>query len=388
MSSDGPRVLVAPDKFKASATARAVADALAEGIEASRRDADVVRLPVADGGDGTVDALLAAGFEAIVVRGLDAYGEPVTAVAARRGPLVVIELASLCGLARASADGRRADPLAASSAGLGVAMRALLRAGARDVVLALGGSASTDGGLGLLLALGARGFDADGRPVTADGRGLLRVSRLDISAMRLPAGLRVRVACDVESPLHGRTGAAHAFGAQKGAGPELRATLDSALQRWGGVLAQTFGHDPSERPGAGAAGGVGAAALAGLAAERVAGADLVLAETGFDRHLGEADLVVTGEGSWDAQSAWGKGPGVVVARARDARVPVALVAGRVDPASIAGYDFASVHSLVDLAGAEDVAMARTVPLLRSVGRLLGRQLTGHRFASGVAWRPR
>lgn len=369
--SAAPCVLLAPDKFKASATARAVVEALTEGVRQGAPGAVVIGRPIADGGDGTVDVLLTSGYQPLVVPAADVVGRPRDTVVATRDGLAVIELASTCGLAQL---GSRREPLLATTLGLGIALRATLDAGFRDVVLALGGSASTDGGLGLLTALGARGRDAHGREVPPDGRGLLRLSDLDVSGLHLPTDLRLRLACDVVSPMHGPRGAAVVFGPQKGAAPEVVALLDAALVRLAGLLAERCGTDPSQGPGAGAAGAVAGAAIAALGAEVVDGAVLVLAATGFDEALAQADLVVTGEGAWDAQSRLGKGPGEVLRRALAAGVPAVVVAGQIESGSLAGSGALRGWSLVDVAGSVDRAIVDVLPLLRATGVAIGEML--------------
>jgi glycerate kinase len=380
VSPSPPRVLLAPDKFKASATATAVADALAEGLRQSGADVVVVRRPIADGGDGTVDVLLATGYEPRAVAAADVLGVPGETVVATRGRSAVIELASTCGLAQL---GPRREPLRATSLGVGLALREVLAAGFRDIVVGLGGSASTDGGLGMLMALGARGLDVDGATVSPDGAGLLRLVDLDVSGLRIPSTTRIRMACDVDAPLHGPRGAAEVFGPQKGASAHLVGELDAALFRLGRILEHRCGLDPGRLPGAGAAGGIAGTAVAALGAEIVPGADFVLAATGFDLALDDADLVVTGEGSWDTQSAMGKGPGVVVRRARAAAVPVVVVAGQIEPGSLDGVGAAMAVSLVDAAGSIDQAIAGVLPLLRDAGRAIGDalpELVAHQHA--------
>ena len=366
-----PCVLLAPDKFKASATARAVVEALAEGVRQGAPGAVVIGRPIADGGDGTVDVLLAGGYQPLVVPAADVVGRPRDTVVATRDGLAVIELAATCGLAQL---GSRREPLRATSLGLGVALRQTLAAGFRDVVLGLGGSGSTDGGLGLLTALGARGLDARGRVVSPDGAGLLRLSDLDVSGINLPPGVRIRLACDVVSPMHGPAGAATVFGPQKGASPAEVALLDAALERLAGMLEERCGTDPAQTPGAGAAGAVAGAAIAALGAEVVDGAVFVLTATGFDEALARADLVVTGEGSWDAQSLLGKGPGEVVRRAREAGVPTVVVAGQIDAGSLDGTGAVVGWSLAEVAGSVDRAIVDVLPLLREAGVAVGQML--------------
>lgn len=367
---DPPRVLLASDKYKGSASASEVVEALARGIATGAPRAEVVRCPIADGGDGTVDALLASGHEPLTVPSADTFGRDSTGVVAARGSQAVVELASLCGLAVA---GERVDPLAASSRGVGHTVRQVLDWGFRDVIVGLGGSASTDGGLGFLMALGARAEDRDGQPVTPDGHGLMRVARIDLDEIWLPARTRLRVACDVDAPLHGPDGAAVTFGPQKGASPGEVADLDRALARWGSLLAGATGRDVTQVPGAGAAGGVGAALLA-IGAEVVSGSGLVLDAVGFDDHVRAASLVVTGEGAWDSQSMRGKGPGEVMRRAGAAGVPVVLVAGQVQPGSTDGLRLAAVHSLTQVAGSVAAATAAVATLLERVGATIALEL--------------
>src|SRR5919107_522379 len=245
-----PRVLVAPDKFKGSLTATEVADAVARGLTAGRPDVEVSRLPVADGGDGTLAAALAAGYEAVPV------------------------------------------------------------------------SATTDGGAGLLQALGARLLDADGAPVGPGGAGLERLARVDVGGVAAALrGAEVVVACDVDNPLTGPSGAAAVYGPQKGADPDDVAFLDGCLARLADAVAEATGRDLRDEPGAGAAGGVGFAALAVLGAQLRPGIDLMLDLLGFDRLVAGADLVVVREGSLDEESLPGKAPVGVPHPAPAAGVP-------------------------------------------------------------------
>lgn len=373
MSPSRPRVLLAPDKFKGSASAGAVADALADGLERAAPHVVVTRRPIADGGDGTVAVLLEAGYRPVIVTAADVLGSARETTVATKGQRAVVELASTCGMAQL---GLRREPLRSTSLGLGLAVQAVIAAGYRDIVVGLGGSASTDGGLGMLTALGARGIDADGAEVTPDGAGLLRLVDLDVSRLCIPRSVSLRMACDVDAPLHGPRGAAEVFAPQKGASRDLLAEMDAALFRLGRILEHRCGIDPSRLPGAGAAGGVAGAAAAALGAVIIRGAEFVLAATDFDAALDDADLVITGEGSWDRQSAMGKGPGVVVRRAREAAVPVVVVAGQIEPGSLDDVGSAMAVSLVDAAGSADRAISDVLPLLRRAGCTVGRALPG------------
>lgn len=343
------QVVVAPDKFTGSLTAQEVAAIVARGIGRVHPEVPVQQVPVADGGDGTVAAAVTAGYREVVVDVHGPTGEPVSASIAIRGDLAVVETAAACGLA-VLPGGRRA-PLTASSFGAGELVLAALDRGCRTVVLGVGGSASTDGGAGLAQALGATLLDEAGLPLGPGGAELTRLARLDLSTMDSRVEeLTVILACDVDNPLHGPAGAAAVFGPQKGAEPEQVATLARGLRRWSDLVSSTIGEDHTERPGAGAAGGIGFAALALLAAERRSGIELVLDLVGFADHLAGARLVVTGEGSLDEQTLRGKAPIGVVAAARSAGIPVVTVSGRcqLTRAQLAAAGIAAAYALTDL----------------------------------------
>ena len=304
-----PRVLIAPDKFKGSLTAAEVARAVGAGVRRVCADAEVREVPVADGGDGTLAAAVAAGYAAVPVTVAGPTGEPVRTGYARRGERAVVELADACGLVRLP--GGRAAPLSASSRGAGEVVAAAVRAGCREVVLGIGGSASTDGGAGLLRGLGAVIRDEEGHDLPEGGAALARAATVDLAPLRaLLDGVRITVASDVNNPLTGAHGAAAVYAPQKGATPRQVAELDAALRRWADVIGAATGTDLRDAPGAGAAGGVGYAARAVLGATVRPGIDLVLDLVGFPTHLAGADLVITGEGALDTQTLRGKAPAV------------------------------------------------------------------------------
>jgi len=369
------KIVVAPDKFKGSLPATQVAAAIAAGLHAGRPGAEVVTIPVADGGEGTVDAAVAAGFERVPVTAAGPAGDPVRASYARRGEVAVVELAGVCGQARLP--GGRPAPLTASSFGAGEVLRAALEAGAQRIILGVGGSASTDGGAGLLQALGARVLDTSGEPVRPGGAGLREVAALDLTGLHralCPAGYPAEIilAADVDNPLTGPDGAAEVYGPQKGASPAEVAALDAGLRRWAAVVAAAVGRDWSRTPGAGAAGGVGFAALAVLGATRRPGIELVLDLAGFETALDGADLVITGEGSLDAQSLAGKTP-VGVARAAARRgIAVVAVAGRstLREAELAAAGIAAVYPLTDLEPDLERCRADADRLLRRTGQMI------------------
>lgn len=369
------RVLLAPDKFKGCLTAAEVAAAVAAGLRDGCPDLDIVQVPVADGGDGTVDAALSAGFTRVEVHTVGPTGQPVRTGYAVDGHRVVIELADVVGLVRLPE--QRPDALHASTFGLGVVVKDAIDRGATEIVLGLGGSASTDGGAGLVQALGASLTDPAGHQLRPGGAALADLRGIDLTGLqeRLE-GVRFVVACDVDNPLLGANGAAAVFGPQKGAGPAEVEQLELALTAWARVVADATGADLAQQPGAGAAGGTGFAALALLDAELRPGIELVLELVDFDRLLDGADLVVTGEGSLDEQSLAGKAPvGVAqAARRADPPVPVIAVAGRsaLSDRRLQGAGIARAYSLHDLEPDLASSIAHATSLLRTVGTTIAR----------------
>ena len=343
------RVVVAPDKFKGSLTAAAAAGAIGEGLRSARPDLEVVLAPVADGGDGTVDAAVAAGYRRVPVTVTGPTGEPVRAEFARSGDTAVVEMAAASGL-RCLPGGRPA-PLTASTYGTGELIRAALDDGARRVVLGLGGSATTDGGTGMAAALGARFVDAHGTELPPGGAALRHLHRLDLTGLdpRLRT-VEIVVASDVQNPLTGPSGAAAVYGPQKGASPADVEQLELGLRRLAEVVADELGLNLTSLPGAGAAGGTGGAAVAFLGARLVSGIDLLLDLVRFPAAVQGAALVVTGEGSLDRQSLAGKAPWGVAQAAARAGVPVVAVVGcsELTPDEAAAGGFAEVHALLDL----------------------------------------
>lgn len=324
-----PTVLIAPDKFKGSLTAAEVALAVQAGIRRVS-DVGVVTLPVADGGDGTVAAAVAAGFKPVPVSAAGPTGEPVRTAYARRADVAVVEMADVSGLVRLP--GGRPDPLGASSRGLGEVVGAAVDAGCTEVVVGIGGSASTDGGAGMVAALGARLLAADGEALADGGGALTGLARLDLDGLHdRMAGVTVTMACDVDNPLLGPRGAAAVYGPQKGAGPEQVLELEAALRHWSDVVTATSGQDHRDEPGTGAAGGVGYAAVALIGAVLRPGIDLLLDLVRFPEvlaALSHDDLVVTGEGWLDEQTLHGKAPAGVAAAAAARGVPVVAVCGQ------------------------------------------------------------
>jgi glycerate kinase len=325
------RICVAPDKFKGSLSAPHAARLIAAGLQRKLADARIDCVPVADGGDGTAEIVLAAAGGRLVHETVTGpQGARIDAAYALLADrTAVVELAQASGLARVPPG--RNDPLTASTRGTGELIAAAVAAGARRIILAVGGSATVDGGSGALAALGASFLDAEGNPVPDGGAGLARLARIELDKLRERlAGVQIEVACDVRNPLCGPHGAAAVYGPQKGASPEAVRLLEAALRRYADVLRATAGVDVRDVPGAGAAGGAAAGFMALAGAVLRPGAELVLDLLDFDRRLEGCALVVTGEGRLDAQTLAGKAPAAVAARARRQHIPVAAIAGSVE----------------------------------------------------------
>lgn len=372
------RVLIAADKFKGSLTAVQVAAHVTAGLwrgaPGGAGAVSVEALPVADGGDGTVDAAVAAGFERREARVTGPLGDPVTAAYALRGEVAVVEMAEASGL-RHLPEGLFA-PLAATTYGSGELLRAVLDAGARTVVFGVGGSATTDGGAGMLAALGARLLDAAGEPVGPGGGALRDLATADLSGLdpRL-ADTEIVLASDVDNPLTGPKGAAAVYGPQKGATMADVVLLDGALAHFAEVLERSVGPRAAEyalAPGAGAAGGIGYGALIGLGAAFRPGIEVMLDVLGFAPALERADLVITGEGSLDEQTLHGKAPAGVAAAARARGVEVVAVCGRLalPEAALAGAGISRAYPLTALEPDPARCIAEAGPLLERAAEQL------------------
>lgn len=384
------RVLIAPDKFKGTLTADEAARAIAVGLARGLPGAELDLLPIADGGEGTADALVeASGGERREVEVTGPDGGRVRAAwgVLGDGRTAVVEAAAACGLGLVPA-GRR-DPRAATSRGLGELLRAVADAGLREVIVGLGGTGTNDGGAGLAQALGARLLDAAGDDLPPGGAALARLARVEPGPLvaRLRGELRVTCACDVTSPLAGPDGASLVFGPQKGAAPDVARALDQALARWGEVLRRDLGADVARLPGAGAAGGLGAGLAALLGARLVPGADLVLDAVGFDARAAAADLVVVGEGALDAQTRRAKAPLLALRRARALGRPVVALAGQVadEAEALDAEGLTAALAAVTRPLAADEAARDAAPRLARAAFALGRLLAlGGALAAGGA----
>lgn len=366
------KVVVACDKFKGSLTVEQVGEHIADGIRSVAPDAEVVPVIVADGGDGTLHAALGAGFSEhpIVVEG--PTGRPVETAWARRGAVGLVEMADACGLMRLP--DRVLAGMEASSYGLGQAMAAALDAGVDELVVGIGGSASTDGGAGMLQALGARLLDLTGAEIGRGLEPLAAIHRVDLSHLhpRLRE-VRLTMATDVNNPLLGEQGTAAIFGPQKGVGEAEHDLAEAALERFADAFATATNRDERDAPGAGAAGGAGYALLM-LGATMRPGIAIVLELAGFDDILAGADLVITGEGSLDLQTLLGKTPAGVAWAAKQASVPVVAVCGRslLPSGDTSGMGIERVYALTDLEPDPSVCMRDAGPLLERVAARVAR----------------
>ncbi|MFE0574572.1 glycerate kinase [Streptomyces albogriseolus] len=362
-------MLVAADKFKGSLTAVEVAERVIAGLRRVRPDLRAEALPVADGGDGTVAAAVAAGFERHEVRVSGPLGDEVTAAYALRDGTAVVEMAEASGLQRLP-EGVFA-PLTASTYGSGELLRAALDAGARSIVFGVGGSATTDGGAGMLAALGARFLTASGEPVRPGGAALAELATADLSGLdpRLRS-VEFVLASDVDNPLTGPKGAAAVYGPQKGASPEDVERLDAALAHLVKVLDASA---LAASPGAGAAGGIGFAALL-VGARFRPGIEVMLDVLGFASALERADLVITGEGSLDEQTLHGKAPAGVAAAARAAGKDVVAVCGRLAlaPEVLGRAGIRRAYALTDVEPDVAKCIAEAGPILERTAERIAR----------------
>lgn len=325
-------IIIAPDKFKGSMTAAEAAQAIARGIRGILPEARLKLFPLSDGGEGLVEALAGAAEGTILSTTVnDPLGQKVEARWAliNSGQSAVIEMAAASGLNLVPPESR--NPGITSTYGTGELIRAALKKGCSEIIIGIGGSATNDGGAGMARALGAKLLDNKARQLGPGGLELARLDHLDITGLdpRL-ADVSIKVACDVDNPLTGPHGASEIYGPQKGAGPEMVKELDRALAHYAGILKKEIEADVEKIPGAGAAGGLGAGLIAFLGAELNSGIDLVLDTLKIDQHLGQAHLLITGEGRLDQQSLRGKAPVGIARRAKKHGIPVIALAGSVE----------------------------------------------------------
>lgn len=331
------KCIVISDSFKGTLSTLEICAIAREVFPAHFPDCELVTLPVADGGEGTVACFLEAlRAQPVSVTVSGPFGDPVKAVYARKGSLAVIEMASAAGLPLA---GERRDPETATTYGVGQLIRHAVEQGCTDILLGLGGSATNDGGCGCAAALGTRFRDRDGNTFLPSGGTLVDLAHIDDGeTRRLLAGVRVTAMCDVENPLFGANGAAWVFGPQKGADDAMAARLDDGLRVLDSVLRQDLGLELAALPGAGAAGGMGAGSVAFLGGTLRSGIEAVLDAVDFDRRLDGADLVITGEGRIDFQSVQGKVISGIARRTAPRGIPLVAIVGGIGSGAEASYD--------------------------------------------------
>ncbi|GHB32483.1 glycerate kinase [Salinicola rhizosphaerae] len=379
-------IVIAPDSFKDALSARDAAAAIARGIARELPTATLHQCPMGDGGEGTLDALLAAtGAERREANVQDALGREAVAAWGWQADTrtAFIELAEASGLQQLKRDERTA--LHSTTYGVGQLILAALDAGANSLLLTLGGSATNDAGAGMLAALGARLLDADGNPLAPGGAALARLATLDLAGLdpRL-AALEVQTAVDVDNPLLGPRGASAIFGPQKGASDADVATLDRSIAHFADHVARALGEDHRELAGAGAAGGMGFAARAFLGASLRPGIELVMDQIGFDALLADADWVITGEGQLDGQSLSGKTPIGIARRAASHGVPTVALVGRLGDQWQAAFDhhITAAFALADGPMTLDEALSRCDALLSDRAQSLARLWCASHSMSG------
>ena len=380
-------IIIAPDSFKGSLTAVAAADAIEQGIRAVLPTAELVRVPLADGGEGTAQALVdATGGRIVQHRVFGPLREPLEAYFGILGDDTtgVVEMAAASGLALIPAE--RRDPRIATTYGTGQLIAAAMDKGCTKVIIAVGGSATNDRGAGMAQALGARLLDHNGEQLGPGGAELVRLAKIDVSHL----DARVQrtefyIATDVSNPLCGPEGAAAVYGPQKGATPEMVAELDAALAHYAAIIARDLKQEVADRPGAGAAGGLGAGLMAFLGAQPRMGIAVVLEAVDFESYLDGADLVITGEGRIDAQTAYGKTLSGVGRLARRHSVPVVALAGAVaeEADRLAEIGIDAAVSITPGPMTEEQAMARAGLLLQDAAEKVMRLiLTGREVGEG------
>jgi glycerate 2-kinase len=377
------RIVIAPNAFKGSLSALEAADAIGAGVRAAAPDADLVLVPIADGGDGTVDAMVAAtNGERRTLRVRGPLGDPVEADYGMvdGGSTAVIEMAKAAGLALVPSEKR--DPRVTTTYGVGELLQHAFDDGARHVIIGIGGSATNDGGAGMAQALGYHLLDENGHELPPGGLALKRLARIHTGGVHGNwKEAQVEVACDVTNPLTGPSGASAVYGPQKGATPEVVAELDAALRRLAEVVRRDLGVDVEHLPGAGAAGGLGAGLVAFTGARLRPGAEMVMEALKLDDRLKGAVLVVTGEGRLDSQTArFGKGPAAVARHARNAGIPVIAIGGSVADETELRLLFDGLEAIVVEPCSLEEAIAQARPLLmRAATRVMRLVLAGRRL---------
>ena len=357
------KIVIAPDSFKGSASSIDVATWIEAGIHSVIPDCETVKIAIGDGGEGSLDAVLAAGFTAVTCEVTGPVGNQVEAKIAIKGETAFIEMAQASGLSQLP--DKKLQPLAATSYGTGELIRVALDHGVKRIILAIGGTACTDAGAGALQALGAQLSDVEGNEIAPGGAALIGCTQIDTSGLD-PRLSRVSftLASDVTNPLLGTSGAARVFAPQKGATPQEVEILEKSLTHF----ATLVGGEYASLPGSGAAGGFGFMAYAFLEATAASGIDVILDLVGFDSHLIDADYVITGEGKFDSQSVKGKAPWGILQRAENRSIPVFLLCGDADNSQ--GSRFRQIFTLTSLEPDVEKCISNPAPLVKKLGTLI------------------
>ncbi len=370
------RILVAPNAFKESLSALEAAKAITAGILKILPRAQITQVPIADGGDGTLEVVVAGtGGKTYKAQVLNPLGNEITAEygITGDGKTAIIEMSRASGLALVPLSKR--DPMLTTSYGTGQLIQAALGRGVEKIILGIGGSATVDGGIGALQSLGVAFLDEKGKPVGFGGQGLLAVEQIDLSGLNpLLKRVRILVACDVDNPLIGPKGAAAVFGPQKGARPSMVKRLDKGLNKLAQSIHKSRGADVSNLPGAGAAGGISGSFKGLLGAQLRPGSDLVFELLKVKEIVPNMDLVITGEGKIDFQTPFGKGPGVLAKIASKYRVPVIGLAGAVSEniEDLFANGFSAVFSIINRPMELDYALRHACPLMESAAEQVAR----------------
>ena len=362
------KIVIAPDSFKGSASSSDIAQWIESGILSVIPDCETVKIAIGDGGEGSLDAVLLAGFTSHSVEVLGPVGNPATAYFAMRGETAFIEMAQASGLSQLP--GGKKDPLRATSFGTGQLILAALDKGAKKFILAIGGSATTDAGAGALQALGAKLTDAAGNEIAPGGAALINCTKVDISSLDARLGeVSFTLASDVTNPLLGEQGAARVFSPQKGASPDQVETLEQSLAHFASLVGGQY----ASAKGAGAAGGFGLMAYAFLKAEAHSGIDLILDLIDFDSYLVGADYIITGEGRFDSQSIQGKAPWGILQRAKKITIPTYLICGDAD--NHHGSHFQEIFTLTSLEPDINECIKNPAPLVTQLGAQIAARIS-------------
>jgi len=374
------RIVIAPDSFKECLSATQVATAIYDGIKRIVPEVEITCIPMADGGEGTVDSLVEATCGKIIpISSVDALNRPIQSFYGilGDGKTAVIEMSSASGIELLSVEER--NPLITSTFGTGLIIKAAMEAGYTQIILGIGGSATNDGGAGMAQALGFGLLDKNGNPIGLGGGSLDKLYSIDRSnAHPLLQNVSITVAGDVRNPLLGTSGATYVYGPQKGATPEMLEILENNLAHFSLIMEQEFGHDFANIPGAGAAGGLGAGLMAFCNAEIVSGFELINQRTHLEEHIMQASFVFTGEGKIDSQTAFGKTVSGVAQLAKKHRIPVIALGGMVadDLSKLYELGVTTVFAIGNQPMSLEESKVRASELLTSTSEQIMRLITG------------